>query len=107
VDFFKELAVFIEGKVRVEADPLNQSAIQCFSFASGWAGERFGLYVSGFSASLEPALKIEGIETPKTSATRSRGIPRSTAASTFSLRSFEYGFILQASHIDQSLGRPL
>jgi hypothetical protein len=65
VDFFKELAVFIEGKVRVEADLLNQSAIQCFSFASGWAGERFGLYVSGFSASLEPALKIEGIETPK------------------------------------------
>jgi len=34
-----------------------------------------------------------GAETPKTRTTSSRGIPRSTAASIFSLRSFEYGFM--------------
>src|ERR671920_781648 len=37
---------------------------------------------------------MDGIETPKTSATSWRGLPRSTAASTLNLRSFEYGFIL-------------
>src|SRR5215210_4401138 len=39
-----------------------------------------------------------GSDTPKTRAISSRGIPRSTAASTLSLRSFEYGFMPGVSH---------
>jgi hypothetical protein len=37
-------------------------------------------------------------ETPKISATSLRGIPRSTAASTLSLRSLEYALMPAASH---------
>ena len=42
-------------------------------------------------------------ETPKRRTISLRGVPRSTAASTRNLRSFEYAFIPGASHIDQSL----
>jgi hypothetical protein len=34
-------------------------------------------------------------------------MPRSTAANTFNLRSFEYGFMPQVSHPDQSPRKPL
>ena len=44
-----------------------------------------------------------GNETPKVSATSLRGIPRSTAASTRNLKSFEYAFMLRVSHADQFL----
>jgi hypothetical protein len=39
-----------------------------------------------------------GADTPKICAISSRGIPRSTAASTLSLRSFEYGFMPRVSY---------
>src|ERR687894_1357609 len=48
-----------------------------------------------------------GSETPKTLATSFLGMPRSTAANTFNLRSFEYGFMPQVSHPDQSPRKPL
>ena len=41
---------------------------------------------------------MEGKETPKTRATSLRSIPRSTASNTFSLRSFEYGFMPRSVH---------
>ena len=44
-----------------------------------------------------------GRETPKTRTTSALGSPRSTAASSLTLRSFEYAFIAAASHGDQSL----
>jgi hypothetical protein len=37
-------------------------------------------------------------DTPKVFAASALGIPRSTAASTFSLRSFEYAFMAALSH---------
>ena len=43
-----------------------------------------------------------GIETPKTLATSLLGIPRSTASSTLSLRSLEYGFTFTSFAWDQS-----
>jgi hypothetical protein len=48
-----------------------------------------------------------GSDTPKTRATSFLDIPRSTAAKTFNLRSFEYGFMLEVSHPDQSPRKPL
>src|SRR5215212_5341301 len=48
-----------------------------------------------------------GSDTPKTRATSFLGMPRSTAASTLSLRSLEYGFIAEVSHSDQSSRKPL
>ena len=48
-----------------------------------------------------------GSETPKVSAISLRGDPRSTAASTLILRSFEYGFMPQVSHADQPTRKPL
>jgi hypothetical protein len=48
-----------------------------------------------------------GSETPKTCATSFRSMPRSTAASTFNLRSFEYGFMPKVSHPDQPPRKPL
>jgi hypothetical protein len=48
-----------------------------------------------------------GSDTPKTRATSFFGMPRSTAASTLSLRSFEYGFMAEVSHFDQSSRKPL
>src|SRR5215212_3169123 len=48
-----------------------------------------------------------GSETPKTRATSFLGMPRSTAASTFNLRSFEYGFMPEVSHPDQPPSKPL
>ncbi len=35
------------------------------------------------------------------------GMPRSTAANTFSLRSFQYGFMAEVSRSDQPLRKPL
>jgi hypothetical protein len=46
-------------------------------------------------------------DTPKTLAACALGIPRSTAASTLSLRSFEYGFMPRVSHKDQPSRKPL
>jgi hypothetical protein len=48
-----------------------------------------------------------GSETPKIRAACALGIPRSTAASTLILRSFEYGFMPEVSHSDQSSRKPL
>src|SRR5215213_1831173 len=48
-----------------------------------------------------------GSEMPKTLATSFLGMPRSTAARTLSLRSFEYGFMPEVSHPDQSPRKPL
>ena len=50
---------------------------------------------------------IEGMEIPKICATSLRGIPRSTASNTFSLRSFEYAFMLGSFHEDQTSRNPL
>lgn len=50
---------------------------------------------------------IEGTEIPKIRATSLRGIPRSTAFNTFSLRFFEYAFMLGSFYEDQSLRNPL
>ena len=44
---------------------------------------------------------IEGTEIPKIPATSLRGIPRSTASNTLSLRSFEYAFMPGSFHEDQ------
>ena len=46
-------------------------------------------------------------ETPKIRATLFLGMPRSRAASTFTLRSFEYGFVPEVSHSDQPPRKPL
>src|SRR5215213_3215044 len=48
-----------------------------------------------------------GSETPKIRETSLRSIPRSQAASIFSLRSFEYGFMTRVSHTDQPSRKPL
>ena len=50
---------------------------------------------------------IEGREIPKTRATSLRSMPRSTASNTFSLRSFEYGFMPGSFHEDQPSRNPL
>jgi hypothetical protein len=50
---------------------------------------------------------MEGIETPKTSATSLRSMPRSTAPSTLSLRSFEYAFMPASIYEDQPTRNPL
>jgi hypothetical protein len=50
---------------------------------------------------------IEGTEIPKIRATFFRGIPRSTASNTLSLRSFEYALMLGSFHEDQSSRNPL
>src|SRR5215210_4553785 len=50
---------------------------------------------------------IEGTEIPKMRATSLRGISRSTASNTFSLRSFEYAFMLGSFHEDQPSRNPL
>jgi hypothetical protein len=50
---------------------------------------------------------IEGSETPKILATSLRGIPRSTASNTFSLRSFEYALMPRRFAEDQVSRKPL
>jgi hypothetical protein len=50
---------------------------------------------------------IEGTEIPNISATSLRGIPRSRASNTSSLRSFEYAFIPGSFYEDQSSRNPL
>jgi hypothetical protein len=50
---------------------------------------------------------IEGKEIPKTLANSSRGIPRSTASNTFSLRSFEYALMPNGFAEDQLSRKPL
>jgi hypothetical protein len=50
---------------------------------------------------------IEGKEIPKILATSSRGIPRSTASNTFSLRSFEYALMRNSFAEDQLWRKPL
>ena len=50
---------------------------------------------------------IEGREIPKICATSFRGIPRSTASNTLSLRSFEYALMFGSFHEDQYSRNPL
>jgi hypothetical protein len=50
---------------------------------------------------------MEGKETPKTLATSLRSMPRSTASSTLSLRSFEYAFMPESIHEAQPTCNPL
>jgi hypothetical protein len=50
---------------------------------------------------------IEGEDTPKTLATSFLGIPRSTAANTLSLRSFEYALMRNSFVKDQPSSKPL
>ena len=50
---------------------------------------------------------IEGSEIPKILATSLRGIPRSTASNTLSLKSFEYAFMPGSFHEDQPSSNPL
>jgi hypothetical protein len=50
---------------------------------------------------------IEGIEIPKISATSALDIPRSTASSTFTLKSFEYARIPRSFAEDQLSRNPL
>ena len=50
---------------------------------------------------------IEGEDTPKILATSFLGIPRSTAANTLSLRSFEYALMRNSFVEDQPSSKPL
>ena len=50
---------------------------------------------------------IEGSEIPKILATSALGIPRSTASSTFTLRSFEYALMPNSFAEDQASRKPL
>ena len=50
---------------------------------------------------------IEGKEIPKILATSSRGVPRSTASNTFTLRSFEYALTRSSFAEDQLSRKPL
>ena len=89
--------------------------------ASSWAGRassRTAPFLAGGPgfgfASTSPVSRrrlsqrlMVGTETPKTSATSLLGIPRSTASSTLSLKSLEYGFIPTSFAQDQLICKPL
>src|SRR5215208_4274766 len=102
----EELAVLLEGEVGVARDLRRQRLLQRPALARGRAGRRLGIDAARLSAQPQPRLTV-GSETPKVSATSPRGIPRSTAASTLILRSFEYGFMTRVSHNDQRIRNPL
>jgi hypothetical protein len=99
--------MLIEGEIWVELDllsgrvPSNASLLR-----AGGPGITLGS-TSAVSLRLLIQRFMEGTDTPKTFATSWRGIPRSTASSTLIHRSFEYGFMLQTSHMDQYLRSPL
>ena len=94
----EELAVLRQGEVGVERDLGRQPLLQGRPFGRPRTGDRLGLYVPRLPAQLEVAFLMVGTDMPKVLATSSRAIPRSTAASTLSLRSFEYAFMPAPSH---------
>jgi hypothetical protein len=90
MDIFEELAVLSEGELRVRPRLGGQRRLlQCCALAGGRARHRSRLDVSSLAAQPQVAPSMVGAETPKSLATSALGIPRSTAASTLSLRSFE------------------
>ena len=104
---FEELAVLLQGQIGIETSLSGEGGVQRLGLVRPGTGDGFGLDAARFPSTLEPALDMVGTETPKTSATRPRGMPRSTAESTLSLRSFEYGFIPTSLAEDQSSSKAL
>ena len=105
---FEELAVLLQGQIGIETSLSGEGGVQRLGLVRPGTGDGFGLDVARFPSTLEPALDMVGTETPKTLATRPRGMPpRSTAESTLSLRSFEYGFIPTSLAEDQSSSKAL
>jgi hypothetical protein len=69
--------------------------LECRSLEAGTPGDRLWLYIPSFAAPLEIQRLMVGTETEKVLATSSLGTPLSTAASTLTLRSLEYGFMFR------------
>ena len=85
----EELAVLFKREIGVAQDLPGQRLLQRPALASRGAARRLRIDAPGLSRlSLRKRLTL-GSETPKVRETSLRGIPRSTAASTLSLRSFE------------------
>ena len=89
----QKLAVLGEGEVGVALHLGWKNLLQDLPFARKGAGDRPSLHRAGLAAKLKVALDGGDRE-----ATSLRGIPRSTAANTLSLRSFEYAFMPAPSH---------
>jgi hypothetical protein len=85
--------VLLEGQVVVLLQLGGQPLFEGCTFERRTPGARPWLYVSGFAAPLEIKRLMVGTDTEKVFATSSLGTPLSTAASTLSLRSLEYGFM--------------
>ena len=89
----ESLAVLFERKVVISLQVLGQPASDHRpSLLEGLPGIGFGC-TSPVSRRLLSQRLMVGTETEKVFATSSLGTPRSTAASTLNLKSFEYGFI--------------
>jgi hypothetical protein len=81
-------------------------SLSIIPFLEGLPGIALGL-TSPVSRRLFSQRFMVGIDTEKVFATSSLGTPRSTAESTLSLRSFEYGFMSGGYHMDRYLRVPL
>jgi hypothetical protein len=91
--FLESLAVLFQGQVAVVLQLCGQPLFERRAFYARSAGDRLWLYITGFAAPFEIERSIMGTDTEKIFATYSLGTPPSTAASTLTLRSLEYGFM--------------
>ena len=95
----EELAVLGQGEVGVEANLAGKPLLQRPPLARA-GGPGIGSASTSSPVSrrfLSQRLTVAG-ETPKVPTISPRGRPRSTAAKTFNLRSFEYAFMTAVLH---------
>lgn len=105
--FLERLAVLLEGKVVIGLQSLGQPPSKHLALpgrpAGDWPGIGLGSTSPVWRRRLSQRLMV-GTDTEKVVAASSLGTPWSTAASTLSLRSFEYRFMPEAYHrMDQHL----
>ena len=89
----ERLAVLLQREVGVLAQVPGQPPFERRPLHAGTAGDGHGIDPAGLAAALEIQRLMVGTETEKVLAASSQLVPRSTAASTLFLRSFEKGLM--------------